>query len=127
MENKKILVIDDESHIVRVIAAKLQNNGFDVSTTDNGEDAYKICCNQKPNLIVADFQMPCMTGIELAEKLHKKPQFSDIPVIILAAKDFEFNDGQLEKAGITECLNKPFSPKELLACVENVLASSAAN
>jgi len=125
MENKKILIADDENNIVQIIATKLRNNGFDIITADNGEDGYKLCCEEQPDLIVTDLEMPGMTGIELAEKIHRKSEFSDVPIILLATKDSELKNSRMEKAGIAGRLNKPFSPKELLACVENMLTNSA--
>jgi two-component system alkaline phosphatase synthesis response regulator PhoP len=124
MINKKVLV-DDEIHIVQVVAMKFRNNGFEVVTAENGTDAYKICCEEKPDIIVTDYQMPGMTGIELVEKLRQNPEFTEIPVIILTARGFAIEDDQKEKLGIAECLSKPFSPKELLLHVENVLANSS--
>ena len=124
MENKKILIADDEVHIVQIVAMKFRNNGFEVVTADNGTDAYNLCCEEKPDIIVTDYQMPGMTGIELVGKLRQKPEFTDIPVIILTEKDFAIEDGQKDELRIAECLSKPFSPKELLARVESVLAHS---
>lgn len=112
MENKKILVADDEINIVHVIAAKLRNNGFEVITADNVKDAYKLCCEQKPDAIVIDY--------ELAEQLNAKTELSGIPTIILTTKKIK------PRLNFTERLNKPFSPKELLASVENMLTSLAA-
>jgi two-component system alkaline phosphatase synthesis response regulator PhoP len=124
MEKKKVLIADDEIHIVQVVAAKFRNNGFEVITADNGIDAYKLCRKEKPDIILTDYQMPGMTGIELIEKLRQRPEFADVPVIMLTAGGFVIEDDQKDKLGIAECLNKPFSPKELLAHVESVLANS---
>jgi CheY-like chemotaxis protein len=125
MENKKILVADDEVHIVQVVAMKFRNNGFEVITAENGTEAYELCCEENPDLVVTDYQMPGMTGIELVEKLRRKPEFADIPVIILTARGFAIDDEQKAKLHIAECLSKPFSPKELLANVESVLGHSS--
>jgi two-component system, OmpR family, alkaline phosphatase synthesis response regulator PhoP len=125
MENKKILVADDEIHIVQVVAMKFRNNGFDVVTAENGSEAYDLCCEEKPDIVVTDYQMPGMTGIELIEKLRQKPEFADIPMIILTARGFAIEDEQMNKLGITECLSKPFSPKELLSHVESALTNSS--
>ena len=119
-----MLVADDEVHIVQVVAMKLRNNGFEVVTADNGSDAYKICCEEKPDIIVTDYQMPGLTGIELIEKIRGTPGFENVPVIMLTARGFAVDDEQKEKLNIAECLSKPFSPKELLSHVESVLQSS---
>jgi two-component system alkaline phosphatase synthesis response regulator PhoP len=124
MLNRKVLVADDEVHIVQVVAMKLRNNGFDVITADNGAEAYKLCCEEKPDIIIADYQMPQMTGVELIEKIRSTPELEHIPVIILTARGFAIEDEQKERLNVAECLNKPFSPKELLSHVEIVLQSS---
>lgn len=124
MENKKVLVADDEIHIVQVVAMKLRNNGFDVITADNGTDAYRLCCEEKPDVIVTDHQMPGMTGVELVEKIRNTKGIENIPVIVLTARGFSIEQ-QYEKLSIVEYMNKPFSPKELLNRVENMLESSA--
>ena len=125
MANKKILVVDDEIHIVQVVAIKLRHNGFDVITADNGIDAFKLACQQKPDVIVTDFQMPAMTGVQLIEKLRGQPETADIPVIMLTARGFAVEDEQKQDLRIAQCLSKPFSPKELLRTVEDLLHQPA--
>jgi two-component system alkaline phosphatase synthesis response regulator PhoP len=124
MRNKKVLVADDEIHIVQVVAMKLRNNGLDVVTADNGSDAYKLCCEEKPDVIITDYQMPGMTGIELVEKIRSTDGLENIPVIVLTARGFAIEQDLQEKLNIVECLSKPFSPKELLSHIENILESS---
>jgi len=124
METKKILLADDENSIVQIMAAKLRNNCFEVVTADNGKDAFKLCCEQKPDIVVVDCELPELSGVELAEKIHKKNGLAEVVIIMITTKETELNAEQAEKAGITECLNKPFSPKELLTRIENVLASA---
>ncbi len=127
MENKKVLVADDEVHIVQVVAMKLRNNGFDVVTADNGLDAYKLCCEEKPNVVITDYQMPGLTGIELIEKIRATPGIENTPVMLLTARGFAIDDGEQERLNIAEFLNKPFSPKELLSRVESLLQSLTVN
>jgi len=122
---KKVLVVDDEIHIVYVIAIKLRNNGYEVISAQNGEEAFEMACDQKPDVIVADFQMPVMTGMELVEKLRQTPATANIPVIILTARDFAIEDFQRQRLQISEFLSKPFSPRELLRSIEDVLHKKA--
>lgn len=125
MADKRALVVDDEFHIVQVVAIKLRNNGFEVVTADNGLDAYALACEHKPDIVISDYQMPGLTGLELVEKLRSTPQTSAIPVIMLTARGFAIEDQQKEKLGISVCLSKPFSPREVFQTVETVLAQTA--
>ena len=121
MALKRVLVVDDEIHIVHVVAIKLRNNGYGVLTAVNGADAFEIACKEKPDIIVTDYQMPFMSGLELVEKLRSSEATRDIPVILLTARSFAIEDKQKEDLGISKCLSKPFSPKELLENIEDIL------
>jgi two-component system alkaline phosphatase synthesis response regulator PhoP len=121
MTGKKVLIADDETHIIHVVAIKLRNNGYEVSSAGNGAEAYQIACQENPDIIVTDFQMPLMTGFELVEKLRGNSQTKDIPVILLTARSFAVTLEQQETLGISACLSKPFSPKELLKKIEDIL------
>ena len=121
MAEKKVLVVDDEIHIVHVVAIKLRNNGFEVISAENGAEAFELAREEKPDIIVTDFQMPAMTGLELVQKLRQCGQTKDIPVIMLTARGFAVEDEQKQQLRISEFLSKPFSPKELLRSIEDVL------
>jgi two-component system alkaline phosphatase synthesis response regulator PhoP len=121
MAGKRVLVVDDEIHIVHVVAIKLRNNGYEVLSADNGAEAFELACNERPDIIVTDYQMPVMTGLELLEKLRQRQETKDIPVIMLTARSFAISKEQQEDLRISGCLSKPFSPKELLGNIEDVL------
>ncbi len=121
MTDKRVLVVDDEVHIVHVVAIKLRNNGYEVISADNGAEAFELACKEKPDIIVTDFQMPVMSGMELVEKLRQCDETEDIPVIMLTARSFAISKEQQEDLRISSCLSKPFSPKELLGNIEDVL------
>ena len=125
MTAKKVLVADDEIHIVHVVAIKLRNNGYEVISAENGQVAYELAREHMPDIIVTDCQMPLMTGLELIEKLRQCEQTKAIPVIMLTARSFAIEDEQKQQLQIAECVSKPFSPKELLRCIEDVLYQSA--
>ncbi len=125
MAERKVLVVDDEIHIVHVVAIKLRNNGFEVISAANGAEAFELACEEKPDIVVTDFQMPVMTGVQLVEKLRQCEQTKDIPVIMLTARGFAIKDGQKEDLQISEFLSKPFSPKELLRSIEDILYQRA--
>ncbi len=124
METKKILVASDESGVVQIISAKLRNNGFEVVTANNGDEAFILCCQQKPEFVIADYQLPNISGVELAHDIRKKSGLTEISFILLTTKETELDEKQMDKAGITCCLSKPFSPKEILNRIENILAGA---
>ena len=124
MDKKKILVADDEIHIVHVVALKLRNNGFDVITAENGAESLKLALSEKPDIVITDFQMPAMTGMEMIEELRKHDDMLNVPVIMLTARGFAIDENQKQKLNISKCISKPFSPKELLNQVEEVLCQN---
>jgi two-component system alkaline phosphatase synthesis response regulator PhoP len=127
MSGKKALIVDDEVHIVHVAAIKLRNNGYEVITAGNGEDAFELACNNDDlDVIITDYQMPVMTGLELVEKLRANDSTSHLPVIMLTARDFAIDDEQRERLGISAFLSKPFSPRELLRSVEDIIHQTVA-
>ncbi len=121
MTARKVLVADNEIHIVQVVAIKFRNNGFEVITSDNAREAFELACRQKPDVIVTDLQMPGISSLELIENLRDHPATADIPVVLLTARDFTIEDEQMSDLRISVCLPKPFSPRELLQTVNEVL------
>ena len=125
MADRKVLVVDDEIHIVHVVAIKLRNNGYEVIPAENGAEAFELAREEKPDIIVTDFQMPVMTGLQLVKKLRQCEQTRDIPVIMLTARGFAVENESTEGLEISEFLSKPFSPKELLRSIEDILYQRA--
>ncbi|MHC4329720.1 MAG: response regulator [Planctomycetota bacterium] len=121
MADKRVLVVDDEIHIVHVVAIKLRNNGYEVMSADNGAEALELALSEKPDIIVTDYQMPIMTGLELVGNLRQHEQTKGIPVIMLTARSFAISQEQQDELQISGCLSKPFSPKELLENIEDIL------
>jgi CheY-like chemotaxis protein len=117
----KVLVADDEIHIIHVVAIKLRNNGYEVIAANNGAEAYDLACRERPDVVVTDYQMPVMTGIELITKLRQEEKTRDIPVILLTARSFAVTREQQESLNVSSCLSKPFSPKELLKSIQDIL------
>jgi two-component system alkaline phosphatase synthesis response regulator PhoP len=121
MSQKKVLVVDDEVHIVQVVAIKLRNNGYDPIVAGDGEEAFGLACRENPDIIIADYQMPVMTGLELIEKLRANEKTQNIPVILLTARSFAIDDSRQQQLRISQCITKPFSPKELLRIIEDIV------
>lgn len=126
-DTKTILAADDEAHILHVVSLKLQNAGYNVITAKDGEEAFDAACGNAVDLVITDFQMPGMSGIELARKLHAEPGKKTLPVMLLTAHGLALEQVELAQAGITVCLSKPFSPRDLLAKVHELLELRAAS
>lgn len=120
----RILVVDDEQHIVQVVRMKLQNAGYEVITAVDGEEGYELASQNIPDLVITDFQMPYMTGLELCQALAKNPATKGIPVIILTARGYALDDQDLQIGNITDVMSKPFSPRSILERVEEILRNS---
>ena len=121
MTPRKVLVVDDEIHIVHVVAIKLRNNGYEPITAGNGQEAYDLACRENPDIIIADYMMPVMTGLELLEKLRENETTRNIPFILLTARNFAIDDVNQQRLNVSQCITKPFSPKELLRNIEDIL------
>jgi len=121
---KKILVADDEVHILHVVSLKLRNGGYQVITAQDGREALELAQVEKPDLIITDYQMPFLSGLELCRQLKQIPATAQIPVIMLTARGFSLDNQVMAAAGILTCVNKPFSPREILLMVDDILAGA---
>jgi CheY-like chemotaxis protein len=116
--NTCILVVDDETHILHIVSMKLRNAGYDVVTAEDGEEGWEKAVEHRPALIITDYQMPLLTGLELCQKLKTNDHTKDIPALMLTARGFSLNDQQLEGTNIVAVLSKPFSPRDVLQRVQ---------
>ncbi len=120
----RILVVDDEAHILHVLSLKLRNAGYEVITAVDGEDGFESACQHPPDLIITDFQMPYMTGLELCKALKEHPPSQHVPVLILTARGYALDDDDLRLGNIKGVLSKPFSPRAVLQLVKETLAAA---
>ena len=118
---KRILVADDESHILHVVSLKLTNAGYTVVTASDGQEAYEMASADRPDLLITDYHMPQLSGLELCQKLRAEPATAGIPTIMLTARGYALEPGDTERSGILRMMSKPFSPRQLLATVNEVL------
>jgi DNA-binding response OmpR family regulator len=121
MTSHKILVCDDEPHILRVVGTKLSNAGFEVFTAADGEEAFGKAMEHHPSLVITDYQMPLLSGLELCAKLRAEPATSKTPIIMLTARGFAMEERDLADTNIRKVLPKPFSPRELLRTAQELL------
>ncbi|MBS3974786.1 MAG: response regulator [Actinobacteria bacterium] len=121
---RKILAVDDEPSIVRLVTAALNARGYEVVAAANGEEALEMVAREKPDLIVCDIMMPKMDGREVARRLAADPATKGIPLIFLSAiGDIKDQLSTLDEGG-QEYLTKPFNPSELGDYVDAMLDPS---
>ncbi len=118
METKKILVVDDEFQITRVLKRSLQAHRYDVRSASDGESGLELFNDFHPDLVITDLQMPAMNGIELCREIRK---ISEIPIIVLSVKGEEKTKVEALDAGADDYITKPFGMDELLARVRATL------
>src|SRR6266550_2810846 len=123
MTTKRILLCDDELHILRAAEFKFKRAGYEVVCANDGQEGWERIEERRPDIVVTDCQMPRLSGLGLAERIRQTPATADLPVIMLSAKGFELPQEELRsRYGIRGLMPKPFSPRELFARVEAVLA-----
>ncbi|WP_025641966.1 response regulator transcription factor [Schnuerera ultunensis] len=121
MNNRKILVVEDEKNILEVIEAYLLKEGFRVITAEDGEMALELFKNEKIHLIVLDLMLPKISGEEVCTTIRAT---SDIPIIMLTAKVDEDDKIEGLTIGADDYITKPFSPRELVSRVKALLRRS---
>ena len=114
MNPPRILVVDDEQHIVQVLSLSLRKAGYDVETAADGDAAWHAIENRRPDLLITDQVMPGITGLELAQRIHNTDD-KPLPVLIITARQPNLNTDGIDN--IAAILPKPFSPRQVLAQV----------
>jgi len=117
----KILVCDDERHIVRLIQVNLERQGWEVVTAYDGKEGLEKIKAIKPDLVVLDVMMPYMDGFEVLKSLRREPEFQELPVIMLTAKAQDKDVFEGYHYGADMYLTKPFNPMELVTFVKRII------
>ena len=125
MTGKTVLIVDDEAAIREMIAVALQMAGYRCLEAENAQRAHAIVVDHQPDIILLDWMMPDVSGIELARRLKRETAYADIPIIMLTARSEEDNKIQGLEAGADDYITKPFSPRELIARLKAVLRRTA--
>jgi two-component system phosphate regulon response regulator PhoB len=119
-----VLVVDDEPHIVALVAYHLAKAGYRVSTASNGNDALMQASRDRPALVVLDLMLPGMSGFEVLKKLRAREHTRDVAVLMLTARGEEPSRIEGLSLGADDYLTKPFSPQELVLRVKAILRRS---
>src|SRR5512146_1848025 len=122
MDSRRILVVDDEPQITRVLRTTLSAQGYDVRTADDGQSALEVLQAWTPDLVITDLAMPRMDGLELCKRLRSASQ---LPIVVLSVRGQDEIKVQALDAGADDYVTKPFSMTELLARVRAHLRRAA--
>lgn len=125
MNRKRVLIADDEAAILSVLSYKLNETGLEVITAGDGLKALELAKSELPDLLLIDFQMPGLSGLEVCTQLRTDAATAGIRTIMLTACGMDIEPADLDKAGIDLLMSKPFSPREVLSRVQDLLESEA--
>ena len=123
--SQKILIVDDEDHLRMLIEQtleELEDEGVELITATNGEEALELIVDEKPNLVFLDVMMPKMNGIEVCRKVKQELKINDVFIIILTAKGQELDKQKGKDVEADIYMTKPFDPDELLDKAREVLS-----
>jgi DNA-binding response OmpR family regulator len=119
---QSVLVVEDEASIASFVSLYLKNAGYDVRTATNGAEALTSVQSQQPSLIVLDLMLPDIDGIEICRRIRQK---SDVPILMLTARDEDVDKIIGLEVGADDYMTKPFNPRELVARVKSILRRTA--
>ena len=120
-EKARLLVIEDEPSLARVLQMRLEIEGFEVDIALDGAEGMKMIGERKPDLVVCDLMMPVMDGLEVTRAMKGNPKLKSIPILILTALKSEKQMRELEKAGADGFATKPYDGKELSSRIRALL------
>jgi len=125
MDKKKILIVDDEPDILRLISLRLRKLGYDVLTAVDGKEALDAIRNENPDLVLLDLLIPFMNGAEVCEQVKNDKTLKHIPIILFTAHSDTMTAEKTKKLGAEDYIVKPFVLEELTDKVEEILAQGA--
>jgi DNA-binding response OmpR family regulator len=117
-----VLVVDDSPTVRRLVTLALTQGGYDVITTENGEEGLETTRRETPAVILVDFVMPKMNGFEFCKNIRSDPHLCNIPIVLVTSKGKDVGKGFEENFGISYYLQKPFEPETLMKILKNVLS-----
>ncbi len=122
-EKKKILVAEDEYFLAETIKARLEFMGYEVVCVEDGVEALKVLKETRIHLVVMDYMMPLMDGIEATRQIKMDPKLRNIPIIFLSARARPEDQEKARKVGANDYLVKPFESQALISLIEKWLSS----
>ncbi|GAB4483563.1 MAG: hypothetical protein OHK006_04970 [Thermodesulfovibrionales bacterium] len=117
----KVIVVDDEPFILMMIEDKLRKAGIDVITVQESRAAVDTIRRERPDLVILDWMMPEVSGIEICTAIKTDAELSSIPIFMLTAKGQDADEQRGLRCGVTRYITKPFSPRSLLEMVQETV------
>ncbi|HEV7995906.1 MAG TPA: response regulator [Stellaceae bacterium] len=124
MTKPLVLIVEDEAPLVTLLRYNLEKEGFEVGEASDGEEALTRIAERKPDIVLLDWMLPLVSGIEVCRQIRRSPQTRTLPVIMLTARGEEADRIVGLELGADDYVTKPFSPRELAARVRSVLRRS---
>ena len=118
---KKILVVDDFKNSLAILKMTLEMKKYEVHTATNGQEALNLFKTQKFDLLLSDYNMPIMNGLELVKQIKSLPEYRNFPIVIVSTDMDEIKKRDALRAGVTYWLKKPFKMEELIKVVERII------
>ena len=120
----KILVIDDDAHLLKMLGLMLERAGHETLMADHGQQGIDIALKENPDMAIVDVMMPDMSGHEVCKQLRARPAAVDLPILILTARSQPVDREAALQSGANDFMSKPVSPKELAEKVDQLLSVS---
>ena len=121
------LIADDEKNQIELISFHLEKNGFDVIKAEDGETAFELISERRPDIIILDWMMPNDSGISVCRRVRSSKELRHLPIIILSARGEDIDTSHGLSSGADDYITKPFSPIELIARVKSLLRRANTN
>ena len=122
--NPLVMIVEDEAPLVTLLRYNLEKEGFGVCEATDGEDALVQIAERKPDVVLLDWMLPLVSGIEVCRQLRRSPKMRSLPIIMLTARGEEADKIRGLNSGADDYITKPFSPSELIARVRAVIRRS---
>jgi DNA-binding response OmpR family regulator len=121
MSGKKILIVEDDSAMQRLLMYHLEKGGYEVVVAEDGLEGLEKVESERPNVVVTDLMMANKDGFEMSRDIRSRKEFDSIGIIVLTARDFWGDVDELLKAGVNCVMKKPFNPQELTSKVRELI------